>query len=558
MSASEQADALNKFARERLGAKADAAAGGPGLAPPGDAAEAPPAPAAEPLFVRLPMSGIPVTEFAREIGRVVSGNGVFRRGREAVTVDHVSGELVDMTPERMRTYVEKLAITYKMKSVGEGEYKKVAETMGVEVARGTLAADVFVDQQRVVDRVNHVRMPVKRKDGRFELLPEGYDRESRIYTLPHGPKVDETMDLERAKKIIEDVLCEFPWGDWDEAKQSRSRAVIIAFMLAMFGLGLQSLHASRLNLVVVSNSPRSGKSLLVRVILTPLFGKARGRAKPDREEMRKVLDACAQAASPYLFLDNLKGNLDDANLEAFMTSSVWSGRVMGSQREFSAPRTAVVFITGNNLSLSTDLAGRTLMSELYVEESDPQARGVQRVIDDEWLERPEVRSDLLSSLWAVVRHWDAQGRPAGARVVRGYEEWSRMFGGMVACAGWGNALAAPKVEHAGDTEWADMQALVTELVHDMKEAKDKDFEFAELIDCCRNTECFVWLIDGKEGKDKDGASWFEPSAKCRSTMGKLWSGKYGGRVFVVDGQRVRFGVRGKNRTRKYHVERGVK
>jgi hypothetical protein len=549
---SEQSDALNKFARDRLGAKADASAGGaPHLTVLGDQA----ATETEPqiTWVRLPADGYQLSEFAREVGRIAKTNGVFRRDRIPVTVDYESGDIVEMSAERFRTYVERQMVTYKFKNLGDDGQIKVRSTMGVEVARGVLSADCFVEQQRALDRVNHVRMPAMREDGRIELLPEGYDESTRTFTMHSDVMIDEAMPLDRAREVLDALLSEFPFGDWEDGK-SRSKAVALAAMMGVYGAGLQELSAKRMNFVYTANSQGSGKTLLAQIAVVPVWGKARIQSRPDnREEMRKVLDTAVANAAPYVFFDDLEGNLKDNTLNAFMTASVWSGRVLGTQRQFAAPKMAMCFLTGNNLTLSTDIARRTLLCELYVEESDPQARTVKKVIDEHWLDRVDVRKDLLSAMWSVIRHWDLAGRPACSRVLRGYEEWSRIFGGIVEWMGWGNALEPAKTENAGDTEWVDMQELVRNLVLDMGTEKAKEYDFSELLDCSRETECFSWLIEGKLNKDNE----FEATAKCRSALGKLWSGKYGGRVFVVNGQRVRFGVRGRNRGRKYRIEIGA-
>ena len=44
-------------------------------------------------------------------------------------------------------------------------------TMSPEVASGVLEADTFREQQRPIRRINEVPMPVKRADGRIEVLP---------------------------------------------------------------------------------------------------------------------------------------------------------------------------------------------------------------------------------------------------------------------------------------------------------------------------------------------------------------------------------------------------
>jgi len=57
------------------------------------------------------------------------------------------------------------------------------------------------------------------------------------------------------------------------------------------------------------------------MVIIPVQGPCKLRSKPDSpEEFRKVLDALALGASPYLVLDDLPGRLANQDLNSFMTS----------------------------------------------------------------------------------------------------------------------------------------------------------------------------------------------------------------------------------------------
>ncbi|PAW76833.1 MAG: hypothetical protein B9S32_13930 [Verrucomicrobia bacterium Tous-C9LFEB] len=497
-----------------------------------------------------------------------------------MTVNRETGRVEEMDPYRFRSYVEDHMVCFvkKWKDEESGKDKYLVKTMGVDIARSTLASDVFRYQQRRLQRVNQVRLPVMRKDGRIELLPEGYDEESETLTVKSGIDYNEEMTLEEAKAIIDDLLKEFPFGDWkadneenraaNTVGQSRSKAVSVAAMLSVFGAGLQSLTARRLNFIYTANSVGSGKTLLGQVAIVPVIGSSNVQVIPDsKEEFRKVLDTEALNASPVIFFDEVDGFVKYPMLNAFMTAPIWTGRLMNSQKKFTAPKVSTVFLAGNNLDTSPDIARRSLRANLYVEEANVQDREIKKVIDDEYLARPDVRKQILSALWAMVKSWDQKRRPAPPRVQRGYEPWSFIFGGIVYHAGFGDALEQPSQEEAGDPEIADMNALVAALAsaNIEKGTNHGEFEFSEIVDCARSINAFEYIMDGREQKDKEsGEVWFEMTSKARSVFGKLLGGKFGGRVFMVkvkNGEesvltRVRFGVRGKNRQRRYAVTIG--
>ncbi|MDQ8206205.1 hypothetical protein QEH52_01695 [Coraliomargarita sp. SDUM461003] len=554
----DQTDKANAKARELLGKEADAPAPGfePRVLNGGETTGDGETPQFE--FIKLPGEGRPLSQFADEMGRVCAERDVFRRETVPCTINPESGAMEAIVPDRFRTFVEDFAVTHVDKwSKAKEDFIKLPKTMTKDVAGGVLSADQFIYKLKRLDRVNNVRMPVMRRDGRIELLPEGYDRESHTYTMPSKIEIRD-MQPEEARKVIDSLLQEFPFGDFDEHGFSRSKAVAIAGMLGLYGTCLLGLSGRRMNFVYTANSQRSGKSLLAQCAITPVTGGSEVQTIPDsKEEFRKVLDTEAIASSPCIFFDDLEGNIKNNTLNAFLTASVWTGRLMNSQKKFKAPKVSVVYLTGNNLTLSTDISGRTLLCELYVKEADPQARKVKRVIDEAYLSRDDVRGDLLSAMWALVQHWDAQGRPKPDRTIRGYEEWSNIFGGIIECNGWGNPLLRPDTAHSGDTEMTDMLDLVEYLVDELPAGEtERDYDFQELGQICVESSYFTWMIDYTERSGEfPGSKVYELKPKSKAILGKMWTNKYGGRIFTMrSGQRVEFGSRGKNRQKKYLIQ----
>lgn len=554
------------MARELGGAAVDTGQPAAAQAPGGEAK-----PAA--VRVRLPSDNYQLSATAREIGAILNKNGVFRREDLIVTIDREKGSLVPMEAQRLRTYVERYCVTAKYGGRDEaGAERWITKTMTREIAEGIIRSDEFKDQQRKLARVAQVPMPVLRRTGadagKIELLQPGYDPESRIFTLDGEVRVRADMPFEEAKAFWRGLCSEFPFSDWREGDwrtgTSRSFAVTMAGALSLFGLGLLGPLTSRLHFVNTANAVGSGKSLLAKVAICPVFGPARVRVKGDNpEELKKELATAAIDGDAYFFLDDQEGTLRSQELNAFMTASTIGGRMLGKLGGgFAAEKQCVVFITGNNLKLSNDIERRTLRVSLYTENFDVQEREVKRPIDEEWLCQPKVRGEALSALWALIREWDQAGRPAGRRVLRGFERWCEVFGGIVLHAGFGDPCeAAPLDDNSGSNERSDMAALVEALWlrmvdGDGRSLKKKEFTFQELVDICQENECFGWKMEGTWKKDKDsGEEWLELNQKSKSGLGLLWSEKYGGQVMQLrNGTRVRFGHRGKNRHRKYVVE----
>lgn len=331
-------------------------------------------------------------------------------------------------------------------------------------------------------------------------------------------------------------------------------AVQAAAMLSLYGGLLLPLNANRLNFVMKANKHRSGKTLLIRLAVVPLMGKAIIQAFPrDEGDLRQVLNGAALGAKSYLILDDIRGHLISETLNGFLTASWWGDRLMHSQRQFEAMRQAVVFLSGHEFTLSPDLAGRFLECRLHVQEADSLKHRVKRPIDEAYIAQDYVRSEICSALHMLIALWDLAGRPKGSTLRPGFEEWCRVYGGIVEFAGFGDPCASRADDEGTDPEYEDMVALVKALLGTFDEGdKLKEFTFAELIEHCMELKAFQWAIDGNWKSDKDsGERWFQTSKKTESKMGTLFGPKYGGTLFEVAGRAVRFGCKGKNRNRRF-------
>jgi hypothetical protein len=522
---SDQSDALNKLARER------------GIIP--DI----PQPVELP-HVPLPRAGEQLINFARSVGAIVGANGLFRRESVPVTIDPESGRIEPMDPDRFRTYVESQLLPYVERGTQYGRVKLPATMSGAE-ARGCLRADAFRAPLRKLQRVHQVRLPIIRSDGHIELLPKGYDAESGIFTMKDCLEYDPDWALDRARFFLNELLGEFPFAD------ERSRAAHVTAMVALFASTLLPANAKRLAWLYRANASRSGKGLLASTAICGPWGAATVQSIPgDNDEFRKILDTEALNGSAYILFDEVERKLRNRALNAFLTANVWTGRLMNSQQKFTVPQTSIVLMTGNNVDLSSDLAGRCILVDLFVEESDAQARHIKRVIDEAWLVRREVRADLLSAMWALVRHWNESRRRGASTLYRGFETFSRIVGGIVEHAGFGNPLKSTAAEV--DPDYADMLAIVERLATGVHARAE--FEFQELIDVCRELNAFEWQLIGTFVRE-DMIDRFELTAKAKSIFGKLFAQQYGGTIFTLrNGRRVRFGKRGDNRQRRYTIE----
>lgn len=555
---SDQGKKANEFIRRKLGAKPDAAAGNAGLrVVDGNGGDGDDEHEGKP-WIELPGPGRQLRAFAHEMGNELAKHAVFRREKYPVMVNEETGMIEVIEPDEFISLAEEYTVPHKVKAV-KGGYENEPMSMTTACARATLKAAEFWSALRKIERVNLVRMPVRRggAGGLPALLATGYDEETRTYTLESDIKLDETLKPEEGQAIIKDYVSEFPFPD------ARSKAVAVAGMVALYAAQMQETTASRMSFVYRSNVEGAGKSLIAQVAITPSFGLAEGQPLASREELRKLLDATAMNGSPYLFLDNLVGHVKSELLDSYLTTPIWTGRVLGTPKIFKAPANAMLFVTGNNITLSNDLARRSLVCNLVVEEADPDTRQPKRVMTPQFLAKPHVRGDLLSAMWAMIRGWHQAGGKPGVRRLRSFEEWSDLIGGIVMWNGFGDPLEKPKDEESAAPHEVHKRQLVDELVSMIPAgASLREYRFDEILDVCRHENFFDWLIDGrivkKREKLDDGtvvdSEVFEAKKETTSALGRIFGKEMAGQKYTTkDGKRVQFGKRGEARHRRYQL-----
>ncbi len=379
--------------------------------------------------------------------------------------------------------------------------------------------------------------------------------------------------LDESVRYLRWLLSEFPFSDWKDVqlsdtdggngeviRQSRSQAVQVAAMLALFCKAMMRRGSNRMGFIFTANSQRSGKSLLAKLAIIPVCGNFKGQSwKSTEAELNKVIDAEMIGGSSYICFDNVRGHVGSPTLEGLMTSPSWTGRILKESQMFEVKNHMTLFITGNECTVSPDMSHRCLIVDLHINEGNVQDRAPSWVLDESWLMEKENRRCILSALWGIVRAWAAAGKPLassyGHKARLGFEHWGELIGGIVAFSGFGDCLEVPRLDAGGNSEERSILELLDYLIAKITDHQ-KEFTFQEVSQICYEEGLFEWMM---EGRDFDGIYTVTP--KCRSAMGRLL-GRYapstdGNRVarrYVRAGRAYYFGTREKGRKRRYFIQ----
>ncbi len=410
-----------------------------------------------------------VSEIAHETGLNLKSSGLYLHAGQLITVE-ADGSGASMDSDRFRTWIDQHQLNFykrRKNENDEGPGAPIKATLKKDVANVLLRSDEFLNHLPEISRILPVRLPVwttDPEDGsrRIRLLPYGYDRESKIYTVPTGVDYEETMELSAAVDLLRSLLGEFPYGD-----EGRSLAVQISGMLTTY---CQFLFAERDRFPMIyfnANQPGSGKSRLAEMMIYPIYGTAEPLTYADNDEFTKKLDTWAQSSVAYAFLDDVSGLVKNNDLNRWITSPVWAFRFMHSQRNGSVLNQKLTLLTGNQATLSEDLTRRSLMVDLWSSElaMDRQKR-ITMPIDAEWLAASANRAHILSALNCLVRHWTSQGSTSYTTLIPSFEGWSRIVPSIVTAAGFACPLQKPNVQDAGGKQEVEFLRLIEAAVRD--------------------------------------------------------------------------------------------
>jgi hypothetical protein len=429
-----------------------------------------------------------ISDFAADLGRILKSKEFFRFRNRAVQVrtvtqkaysgkEYETKKLVEISPLLFASLIEQYC-----RPIQDGDFKSIR----VEIAARTLLLPVFLEQLPIVTLWTDSRIPCLPYVPQMPitLSEPGYDHRTGIYTSPDAPDIDQTLSIEEAAAAWRALLSEFCFPP-DRIEHCVSVALVAG--LAPFCISLLPEQAKRPGFAVSANAEGAGKTLLLSLGMVAKVGFVpTGVAPREEEEIRKVIDGAVHQAAPILFFDNLKGHLSSEALESFITAHTWRYRVLGTTNYTEAPNCTTVYLTANFATYSGDLRRRILAIELVLKEARAEERCIRNYLDEERL--VAMRPKLLSIFWAMVRHWDRIGQPAGSQLLPTFEVWSRIIGGIVEAAGFQTPCLPSNLQTGGDTYTRDMETLVSEMV------TGTEYKFSDLIELAYDHHLFSTLI----------------------------------------------------------------
>src|SRR6516225_1454439 len=323
----------------------------------------------------------------------------------------------------------------------------------------------------------------------------------------------------------------------------------IAIMLALT-LIERALLPERPAFFVTAGQRGGGKTTLVIMITLAALGRRASAAawSENGEERKKALFSCLRQSLACVVWDNIPRGaaISCAHIEAALTASDISDRVLGVSQVETVPSTTVQIFTGNSIMPRGDMASRSLMLALNVNRPDPENRAFAHADPLAWTQanRPKIVRALYTLLVA-----GALNRPKQQEVKTRFKTWWNLVGWSMEYAASliGTTVNCTELMRAGEVGDEEASAASAALTIMREIWGDSAFTAMDVVKAM--TPEMQWSAPTKEDADKAKAEAIADASgelvgkrldrPTAHSIGKLFQKRLVGRpAWIGDGQAV--------------------
>jgi hypothetical protein len=236
--------------------------------------------------------------------------------------------------------------------------------------------------------------------------------------LPDGKPTNE--ELKQSLKFLLD--------EWlvDVALDHVGKCVAILLALTLLQ---RALLPERPAFFVTAGQRGGGKTTLVNMIIAAVLGRRAAAASwsDNTEERKKALFSYLRQSVAALVWDNIArgANISCPHIEAALTASEISDRVLGVSCVETVPASTVQIFTGNSIAPRGDMASRSFIVSLNVDRPDPENRAFTHADPSAWTQAN--REKILRALYTILVGGVSQ-RPQGQAAKTRFKTWWGLIG----------------------------------------------------------------------------------------------------------------------------------
>jgi len=276
--------------------------------------------------------------------------------------------------------------------------------------------------------------PIFHADGTIHEIP-GYNEASQLYytpaagfTMPSVPEIPTREDVTKARALIEELFCDFAFVS--AADRANAYGALLTAVLRPCIEGSIPLY------IVSKPQAGVGAGLLQKAISIVAEGREPSlKTMPSSDaDLRKEILATLRTGTTIQVFDNITTPVASPELSAVLTTSRYTGRILGVTEDVTLNVSTIWMGNGVNVQISGDMARRSYRSVV-----DPQTAIPWQRPDGDFL-HPDLlgwalanRGRILAAIYTLARAWVQAGRPEPRRApqVGSYSEWRHLVAGIL-------------------------------------------------------------------------------------------------------------------------------
>ena len=313
-----------------------------------------------------------------------------------------------------------------------------------------------------------------------------------VYNLPDIPTIRE---VSQARDFINEMWYDFPFSS--PADRAHAFATLILPFVRRMIEGPVPFH------IFEASVPGTGKTLLASLIHFVATGSSPGLLCLPKEEndIRKLLTSTLLKAPPIAVFDNITRQLGGGGeMEALITSTKWTDRILGQTKNIELPNNTLWIITANNIKLSDEMPRRCILIRIDAGIEFPAERdGFKHHPIIYWVKQNRVA--LVEAVLLLIQNWVAKGAvPQTQKTLGSFESWSGVIGGILSSCGIEGFLENHHLlRDAADTTTPAWREFVEEW---WKEYQEEPQRPKDLNDFCEKKELMTEIRGDKSDLSK--------------------------------------------------------
>jgi len=322
-----------------------------------------------------------------------------------------------------------------------------------------------------------IATPTLRPDGSV-LIEHGFDAATSLYVasrvdLPAIPDRPSRADAEKAAKLLEELINEFPFVD--DASYSVGLSTLITPVVRGC-MTVAPMHA------VTAPTAGTGKSYLFDTAAAIAIGSRCPvmSAGKTEEELGKRIGAKILSGSPLMCIDNVNGEIGGDDLCQAVDQAIVEIRVLGTSSMPQTVNRTCTLANGNNMVIRGDMTRRTLLAGMDRQMEKPaeypfKADPVRKVLGD--------RGKYVAACLTIVRAYFVAGRPKVAPMpMNSFGMWSDSVRSALIWLGYADPCATIEKAREDDPELQQLRQFIEAFETDIGTGKNNAVSTSEIAD----------------------------------------------------------------------------